>query len=284
MIFRQRLSFRLTPLLDLLLIVIFAQYLEVEQTATEARESVIRDAGFDIEEFRRTDWQSVLRDADEARAQVAELERQLDELRQLDDEERRAQAMRELELRAALDRALAQQAEIGELVGELFRAPAGVVEEALVARNLPGRTAEEIERLRRMYRDLGRQRGREVFEHLVAFEELSKRSEIWKLTVGDGNAISLAIGGDTHVFRARTSEEFADRFFRQYKMLPQPKSLVLVLVIYRDGATAETLFAVQRGLAGALDRMRQDSNQRTRFEYAELGYVDPRDSEANETP
>lgn len=277
MISRQRLTFRLTPLLDLLLIVIFAQYLEVEQTATEARETLARDSA-DAEAFRRTDWHAIRQEAAAARERIAELERQLAELRMLDDQERRAHALREMELREALDRAHAQQAEVGELVGEIFRLPAGVVEQALIPQNLPGRTPEEIERLRQSLRELGRLRGREVFEHLVAFDELSKRSEIWKLTVGNGNAITFEAGGATHVFRARTPGEFADRFFRQYKMLPQPKSLVLVLVIYRDEATAETLFAVQQGLPGALDRMREDSFQRTRFEFAELGYVDPRDA------
>ncbi|MEX0703190.1 MAG: hypothetical protein WD069_13935 [Planctomycetales bacterium] len=275
MIFRQRLSFRLTPLLDLLLIVIFAQYLEVQQTATDSRETIVRDAGAEA---------AAAEAASAERARLAQLERQLGELRLLDDEERRAQALREMELRAALDRAVAQQAAIGELVGELFRVPADVVEQALAAKNLPGRTPEEIERLRQEFRELGRQRGREVFEHLVAFEELSKRSEIWKLTVAGGNSIALQAAGGTHSFRARTPEEFADRIFRQYKTLPQPKSLVLVLVIYRDEATAETLFAVQQGLPPALDRMRQDSNQRTRFEYAELGYIDPRDPGAGDQP
>ena len=44
MLSRKKLTFQLTPLLDLLLIVIFAQYMEVQHTSAQAEQEIERRA------------------------------------------------------------------------------------------------------------------------------------------------------------------------------------------------------------------------------------------------
>ncbi len=251
MINRRRLTFQLTPLLDLLLIVIFAQYMEVRATtrtqAEELRAAVERAEG--------------LPTVEEMQEQVARLEKSNAELtRERDAAEQR------------LDR-------LSEQFAEVFRLNEDAIEKLLDADDpkLAGLTEEQLEKLRERLGELVKAKGAEAVEHLVTYEELRKRADVWRIRVGtveEKGRVQLTAGGREESFAVKSAEDFSDRVFAVYKGLPQPKSHVVILLTY-DSKRAElvTLNDVRSGLPRLVNRMQADGD--SRFFWAEIGY-DPR--------
>ncbi|HEX6986337.1 MAG TPA: hypothetical protein VF170_13225 [Planctomycetaceae bacterium] len=258
-LFGRRLHFQLTPLLDLLLIVIFAQYLEVRQQA--GRETVRLERRI-AEREREVERRLSAAEAELAaeRGRLAARERSLD--------------AETAELRTRLGDVVEQQRRAAELVAELFDVPQELVDEALapLPPGVPPRSAADIERLRQQFQELAELRGAEVVEHLFSYDELRKRADIWTLRIRATGEIVFSTGDRTQSFRAATRAEFASRLFDRYKTLPQPKGLVVLLVSYGD-ARADVRQAVLDGLPEAVRLMREDRLGRTQFEYAVLGFV-----------
>jgi hypothetical protein len=273
-----------------MLIVIFAQYIEIRETSA-ARER-----------------QRTLQAAAERELLAAERERQLAavsaerravERSQADLEaEREEIEQRERELREALEHALEQQQQVGDIVSELFRVPDELIQELLQQRDSDAgaRSAAEIESLKQAFREFGQLRGVAAVKHLLTYEELRKRCDIWEIYItAEGIAIFDA-GDASKQFRFReadadsggprtraeiraedetAAQKFADRIFDFYKTLPQSKSVVIMLLSYSKTTSYNWRRPAILGLSKAADRMRADSSGRTRFEYALLGTVDP---------
>jgi len=272
----RRFHFQLTPLLDLLLIVIFAQYLEVTQQAK--RESVVA-------ERHVAERQAELeREYAELRSQVAQertaLETERQRLTQIDA----ASQTKVEESQQKLDDVVEQQRRAASLIAELFNVPGALIEQALAPRpaGSPPRSAQEIERLRDRFRELASLRGSDVVEHLLSYDELRKRADVWSLRIEKTGEIVFSAGDSRQSFRAATPEEFSAKLFDRYKTLEQPKGLVVILVSYGD-ARADVRLAVINGLPEVVRQMREDRLGRTQFEYAVLGYI-PDDEAAAELP
>lgn len=245
----RRLHFQLMPLLDLLLIMIFSLYLEVR-----------------VREERK---------AEQAEARIATQEQELATERQALAAEREQLAAETAELEGRVEDVVEQQRRAADLVAELFDVPQELIDEALepLPAGAPPRPPEEAERLRQRFRELASLRGPDVIEHLLSYEELRKRADVWTLRIRANGEIALEAGGRTQSFRAATPEEFASRLFDRYKTLPQPKGLVVLLVSYGD-ARADVRQAVIDGLPEAVRLMREDQRGRTQFEYAVLGFIE----------
>jgi hypothetical protein len=275
-ILSRKLTFQLTPLLDLLLIVIFAQYLEVQQASVQYHADLERQADARVatltEESRheaarlRAMHAEALDNAQAYLQQRNELERENASLR-----ERRRQ--QEVELMAALKQAREQRDLVGRLATELFRVPPDLLAKALgpAAGGEGARSPDELADLERQFRALGSQQPDEMVKHLLTFDELRKRCDIWELYIDERGMAIFTAGSHTHEFRVTTAEGFATQLFQRYKALPQPKSLVIILLSYGK-ARAVWRAAATDGLSHAADRMRNDSGGRSRFEYAILGY------------
>lgn len=264
-LFPRRLHFQLTPLLDLLLIVIFAQYLEVRQSAAQAEaEANVRADEVEVTLSRRLD-------AERRRANLAS--RQAADLRSEHTELAEKLRQREHELTAALERALKQQQQVGDLVAELFQLPEDLVKQSLEPRNPAEavRSAEEIERLRQSFQQLARERGRHVLRHFLKFEEMRKRCDLWEIYVAENGMIRFEAGDDSYEFRAGSADEFSRQLFAIYKTLPDLKRMVIILFSYGE-AKRVIRRAVQQGLPLATARMQEDTGGQTRFEYADLGF------------
>lgn len=257
--FGRRLQFQLMPLLDLLLIMTFAMFLETrvraerqEQRTTQQLAEREREQDRELEEERR--------------AVAAERERLAERERQL------AAAGEESQTRVA--DVVDQQRRAADLVAELFAVPQELVDAAL--RPLPAgtqaRSPEETERLRERFRELASTRGPQLVEHLLTHEELRKRADVWTLRIRENGEIVFSTGDRTQTFRASTPAEFASRLYDRHKTLPQPKGLVVLLVSYGD-ARADVRQAVLNGLPEAVRLMREDRLGRTQFEYAVLGFI-----------
>lgn len=249
----RKLNFQLMPLLDLLLIVFFAQYLEVSLVVREQAD-------------RTETTQRILTDElEEALQQLISVQQKLSSLEDLKLERR--------SLSQEVERMQAQRDLIGELVVELFRLPESAVNAVVREKTSlgPGPSAAEIRQLKQSVRNLSQDRGAEVVEHLLTFQELRKRCDIWELYVQEDGRIVFTTGSQRQLLRAEQPTAFSSRLFDAYKALPQPKSLVLVLVSYGD-ARLGVRQAVLDGLPAALERIRADDEGRSRFDFAVLGF------------
>jgi len=246
----RKITFQLASLLDLLLIVMFSQYLEV-QVAAERQERQME-----------AEQQSSKVDLDKLRGQLAAMQRQL---KTIEEQQR------------TVDRAEFKQTEkLGRIFGELFRIPEATIQKIIKQRNqdAAGLSPAEALALKKEFQSLASSRGEEVVDHLLTFVEMKKRFDVWELYLQENGAIVVTAG--THQKRlqtgiVRTSKQFSDELFKLYKSFPQTKSIVLILVSYGDSRLVHRA-AVIKGLPLVAERMRADSNGTARFEYAVLGY------------
>jgi hypothetical protein len=153
------------------------------------------------------------------------------------------------------------------MTAALFRAPRQSLDAVLAARSPP-----EAAEVRKQLEQLAAARGADVVRHLLTLTELQKRADIWDLRIGDDNVVQASLPGGTSRFRADFAERFETELFRLYKSAPQPKSLVIILLSWGDADFAVRRAATE-GLARGVERMTNDTDRRSRFEYAVLGYL-----------
>lgn len=267
----RRLHFQLTPLLDLLLIVIFAQYMDVQET-TEKQEQVVSSKMTDAEQ-----------QLESTQAELEELNREkqlaADDLKNLQTEFADAQhaasslQQERNELKAALERAQEQRDTIAGLMPQLFDLPEETVQELIRTRTPENvrLTPDQVKRLRDEFREFAQKNPNEAVRHLLTFEEMRKRCDIWEVYVGSNGMTTFLAGEKSQKFRTSDADGFAQELFDRYKSLPQPKSLVILLLSFGDVKASVHIAAVD-GLPKAAERMRNDQSGRSRFEYAVLGY------------
>ena len=267
----RRLTFQLTPLLDLLLIVIFAQFLDVRDTTTEREQSTTTQLSAAQEELAGTQDQlaKILAEKTKAEADREFLRKSLQKLK----ESTASQEVEQKSLEESLKRAHEQRDTIASLVSDLFDLPDETINELIRTRTPENvrLTPEQVKRLRNEFREFSKQKPGESVRHLLTFEEMRKRCDIWELYINDTGMTVFSDSGQTHTFRAETTEEFATELYERYKTLPQPKSLVIVLLSYGD-VKASVYEAAVDGLPIVAERMRTDQSGRSRFEYAVLGF------------
>lgn len=246
----RKLTFQLASLLDLLLIVMFAQYLEVQTVAqkqTEQIEAERQTSATDLEALQR---------------RLTDLQQQLS---QWEDHQR------------AIDKAEHSGVEqLGRLFGELFRIPEATIQKISKRRSQDeaGLSPAEIATLLKEFQSLATARGDQVVDHLLTFVEMRKRFDVWEVYLQENGALVVTAG--SHQKRLQTGivetpEQFSDELFKLYKSFPQTKSVVLILVSYGDALRPHRL-AIIKGMPTVAERMRADSNGAARFEYAVLGY------------
>ncbi|MEM7810132.1 MAG: hypothetical protein AAF532_01460 [Planctomycetota bacterium] len=259
-------SFQLTPLLDLLLIVLFAQFLDVRGTSREAEARYREEAAVARAEVDR-----------ELAAGRAELEAARVELADRRAEISAAAAAVDVSksfLEADRDELLAVTERAASLMAELFDVPQDVIDEMLTEKAPPAvpSDAAAAERLRERLRDLAKKAGRAVVEHLVTYDELLKRADVWRVRVADDGRVTLTAGDRESTFRATSVDQFVSRATEAYYTFPEPKGVVLVVVSYGD-ARADVRTAVLDGVDRWLRELRTERLGRTQFAPAVLGYL-----------
>lgn len=269
---RRKLSMQLTPLLDLLLIVIFAQYMEVRESAGEVEAGAA----------------SVQRSLEAAQTESANVRRELAEtLTALQAALAREQTDRTLydrNLTAAVER----QQLLGRLMVELFSIPPEVVESLL----RPDRPLSEVEssadyqRLREQFRELAAATPGEMVRHLLTFSEVRKQCDIWELHIfNTDNSLRLKVNGEVRAvplplsgasdFAALDQAGFEQSLYTLLKSLPQPKGLVFITLTYDFSLRQNVLEPALLGLDRVIDRLRAEAAGRSRFEFADLGISTP---------
>ncbi|MBL4885132.1 MAG: hypothetical protein JKY95_11435 [Planctomycetaceae bacterium] len=112
----------------------------------------------------------------------------------------------------------------------------------------------------------------ELVTFLMAYEEIRKRCDVWEIHLDQRGIAHLIAGKHRSQIRVTSIEDFQRQLFETYKSLPQTKGLVIILVSYEEVARSlrESLLL---SLPEATNRMREDADGRTRFEYAVIGYL-----------
>ncbi len=281
MLSRKKLTFQLTPLLDLLLIVIFAQYMDVQQTSAKSEQEIAR----------RADEQT----AAAKKAQHLAEERLAAILNERQSLQSQLQAQL-ADVTEEMQRVLTQRKDLTDLVAKLFQIPKEVLDKALASKD---RSPEEQRQIRTMVKELADKHRNEVIKHLLTHQAMRKRVDVWTLFIeSDGNAY-LKVGDETKMFLVRdvpnpidqkrlaklppreqalakkkaesaAADAFAQRLFNAYKTLPQPKSIVVLVVSWKGDLERYYREPAREGLQATL-RLFQTTNDRTQFIPAILG-------------
>lgn len=253
MIPARRLTFQLTPLLDLFLIVIFAQYLDVETTTRQETQAL------------STTRDLLSAQLDQALSQIISLRTQMQELQaEVDLSASRSQEA---------ERYRVQRDLVGELVGEMFRIPETQLNQLLQQRLAagPGPSANDVTQLKQRLQAMSGNSPERVIEHLLTFGEMRKRIDLWELYLADNGVLHLTVGEKRFELRGESPEDVATRLYEAYKSLPESKGMVLILFSYGD-VQFKRLKGTLDGLPLAVDQIRLDTGRRSRVEYAVQGF------------
>lgn len=240
---RRRITLQLIPLLDLLLIVLFAQFMQLQEVSKK--------------QAVRTD--DAERAAAKTAAEVAADRQQLARLRGALERER-------LSLKASLQSAMGDRDQIAALAADLLKLPAETVRRAL-----KGKSDEEIERLKKALAALPAPGAADVAHQLATLSELRRTCDVWQIHIDDTSIVRVNFPPASTSFRAETPAEFDRRLFDWYKSLPPTKSVVIMQLTWGD-TNFGTKYSAKEGLVKCAERMRADRNGRAIFEYVILGF------------
>jgi hypothetical protein len=254
--------FQLTPLLDLLLIVIFAQYMDVRQTGARQQQ------WFDNEK------QQIEVEANAQAEKEAELRRQAEiELAFAEDQINSLKKMRNVDDELIQDLKNQRQL-LAEFVNQALKVSPEMVDQMLSKSKLA-----DDENFRETVKQLREAAMGEALQTAVSYHELLKRCDIWEFFLADAageNASRLIFrsNGDREEWTVRDLPAFQRKLKADLRARPQPKSLVIVLSGFLD----EELTRGQRDdfrrlLDDTFQELTVESGGQTRYYYRDLGYL-----------
>ena len=243
MITRRRLTLQITPILDMLLIVLFMQFLDIKERAagleTLAAASV---------------------------ASVTDMESQLQS----------AQAIA-AEFQLEMDRVREQQGAIARTLGEVFRLTPEETRDFIKEMRAPtlnGPSPDAEAQLKAMASGSPEP----ILQHLLTYDEIRKRCDVWELFIDGQDVAHLDSGDRERVFRVNLDqfedpdiERFSVELENAYRSLPQPKHLVILMVTYDHHSRKIVTERITAALPKIVDRLTGASTGLTRFEYADMG-------------
>lgn len=267
---RRKFTLQLTPLLDLLFIVLYAQYIDLQQAT---RREIAQETQ------RRQEAELAQREASKLRtdalSQLTELTQKVEqfevEKRRLNRElelaraetQKEGQAREELEKLAAKDRA-----QIGLLVQNVLKINQDAILEAIQGAPTPDR-----QRLRASFEEMSSKSAAAVIHHLRATEELKKRADLWEVYIGDDNAVRVTLVGDVAAenLQAQTADQLANAVTELARQRGEPKSLVIILLSWSN-ADRRTRDLTRQALENVVTVLKAEWPGK-RIEVAPLGYT-----------
>ncbi len=270
---RRRITLQLTPLLDLLLVVIFAQYIHMEQTAGRQVEAAASEAqvridaiGEEIEtarkersdaDIKRLQAFEELKGRDEtlteARGEISALRTRVKEL-EISSEEQRRQHREDL-------------TRLGRIAANLLR-----IDPVLFAETMESLPADEVRGLKEGFEDLRGKSAEALIRHLREIDAIRKRCDLWEVHIEtEGRILFRFTGADeADSFWAGSSEDFVLKAQKGIARAAEPKSLVLILFSYSD-ATWGARQPVEEGVDLLKIWLRKEFTGKA-FHVARMGY------------
>ena len=243
MISRRRLTLQITPILDMLLIVLFMQFLDIKERAAALETQASSSAASVVE------MEAELKDA-QAHVAAAQIE---------------------------TDRVQEQHAAVARMLGEVFRltpaeTQAFVKEMRAPSLNGPSPAAEA------QMKALASGSPEPILQHLLTYDEIRKRCDVWELFIDGQNVAHLDSGDRERELRVNLNqaedadiERFSVELETAYRSLPQPKHLVILLLTYDRNSRLTVTEGISTALPKIVDRLTGASSGLTRFEYADMG-------------
>ena len=274
---RRRLVLQLTPLLDLLFIVLFAQFIDLQEASrreigqeTRRREQETRRR----EEAERAELEAGKLRTD-ALSQLSELNQKLEqaeiEKRRLNRElelaraetAKEGMAREELEKLAARDRVA-----IGQLVQNVLR-----INQDSILQAIQGAPAPDRQRLRASFEEMSTKSAAAVIHHLRATEELKKRADLWEVYISDDNTIRVTVVGEVMAenLQASSADQLANTIAEAARQRGEPKSLVIILLSWSN-ADRRTRDLARQALDDVVTVLKANWPGK-RIEVAPLGYT-----------
>jgi hypothetical protein len=247
---RRRLTFQLTPLLDLLLIVIFAQYMEVQQAA-ESGDALLKSQQQDLEH------------------RFAQRKREL--------EVAHAATMKALEesrvtYSEKFQSILDQQHQAGATLAKTFNLPGRAMEEVLRLRTAGKSTdADRLEQAVSQLKKLLESRNDELLRFMIRYDEMQKHVSVWELHLLDNGQAMFSNGKLSQRLSFASSSEFTSTCFEASKAFEEPRPLTLILMTYGD-TQAGVRRNVVDGLPDLVQRLRTDTGGTRWFDYSLMGF------------
>jgi hypothetical protein len=267
---RRRFTLQLTPLLDLLFIVLYAQYIDLQQaTRREIEQATVQREQAVVAEREAAKLRT------HALSQLTELTQKLE---QADVEKRRltrelelarAESAKEGEAREELEKLAARdRAAIGQLVQNVLRINKDVINDALQQAPAPDR-----QRLRASFEQMQNQSAAAVIHHLRATEELKKRADLWEVYIGDDNTVRVTLVGEIAAANLQVSapDQLTNTLAELARQRGEPKSLVIVLLSWSN-ADRRTRDDVRKAVDNLVTVMKAEWPGK-RIEVAPLGYT-----------
>ena len=267
---RRRFTLQLTPLLDLLFIVLYAQYIDLQEITRReiAQETERRHQAEQHEEQAaklRTDALQQLSDLNQKVEQFEIEKRRLARELELARAEtaKEGQAREELEKLAAKDRTA-----IGQLVQSVLRINQDAILEAI-----QGAPAPDRQRLRASFEEMSTKSAAAVIHHLRATEELKKRADLWEVYIGDDNTVRVTMVGEAMAenLQVLSPDQLANVIAEAARQRGEPKSLVIILLSWSN-ADRKTRDLTRQALDDVVTVLKADWTGK-RIEVAPLGYT-----------
>lgn len=264
MMSRRRMVFQLTSLLDLLLVVLFAQYIESVESTTGAiaAESARREQAVRLKD-------TALADRARLTDQLAALQSETTRLRD-DLADARAKIRAEESQNVEQQKRLAEQF---DAIGQIVKRQLNINPDSL-KKYVEAATPADRDRLLQSLQDLQKSSTAAVIQHLRTTNEFLKLADVWEVHVYDDNSVRVRIDGkDKAKFYVNSAEQFANRFIEIVRQEGEPKSLVVALVTWSN-AERWAREGVMQGVQDAATQLRASwgPNNLKRIEVARLGY------------
>jgi len=242
---RRRLSINLTPLLDLLLVLLFAHFALAQQHVQEQSESTAvaqqeRAAAQEEKEAADELQATSRRTASECAEKVADLTQELDECK----EDREAEK-RDIE---------AERKALGKGLAALFDADEADMRELAEAMDPHDRAAilEQLEELA----DAKAESPQALVQHLRRFDEIQKHVDLWDIRLDGRDRAKLEIPGQLPLALSASSLACERDLQRHLQSLGGTNDLILVFVAWDGDTTNGARLQLDECLEGLNEQIR----------------------------
>ena len=250
MLSRRRLALQLTPLLDLLLIVMFSQYIENRDRSLQAQEEIAQ---------QRTKADAELTERREALEQeFARQQKSLDDLRTVYDERFRS--------------IIEQHHQAGTLLAESLNLPGAAMTEILKLRtaNSPD-DAERLSVATERVKELMQARGEDVFRFLIKVDQMQKHVSVWEVHVLENGKAQISNGEQSFTADYQTETDFAARLYEHSKSFADPRTLVIMLLSWGDAQGGARQRAT-KGMPILAEQLRKDAAGIRWYDFSIVGF------------
>ena len=258
---QRRLTFQLAPLVDLLLIVIFAQYMEVQQSEANGRAELDKER----QALQGEISAERARLAGELRAQQRSLE--ADYHRRSEELENKREAYSE-----QFKQILRQHQQAGETLADSLNLPGRLMEQVLRLKQIgnPEEAAALSEAVESLRSELD-VRGERMIQFLRRYDEMQKHVTIWDVYLQDNGQAVVSDGDEQTLVSFTSSEEFASRCMMATKGFTEPKPLVIILLSWGSTQAGQRQRAT-RAMPLLMEQLRRDAGNTRWFDYSLMGY------------